>query len=300
MSSPFRPLAVDYLEFIKIFPLLVYPVEEHRPIASHRHGRFAELAIITDGSARHQSEAGWEPISKGDVLAIPVGRSHGYGDCEHMSLINILFDPHEMALPLNWQSQIPGYDSAFAFHEQSSAAARLVSRFRLSEQGLARAVQLCARIHDETVEQRGGYQAAAKGLFCVLLAELCRHEGTSESPVSEAMIRLSDLLGWLNRNYGRQISTAVMADYAHMSRSTLERHFREAFGKPPREFLIELRLRKAAELLHFTDADVGEVAAQVGLSDPSHFARLFRKHRGVSPSEYRKRGASQGRPSDGG
>lgn len=292
MSGLFRPIAVDYLAFIKAFPLLVYPVEEHRPIVSHRHGKFAELAIIADGSARHHFEAGSELISKGDVLAIPVGRSHGYGECEHLSLINVLFDPYEMAMPLQWQGQIPGYDSAFAFHTQSSAAARLVSRFRLGEHGLARAIDLCARIHDETLEQRAGYQAAAKGLFSALVAELCRHEGTSESPVSEAMVRLSDLLGWLNRNYGRHISTAIMAEYAHMSRSTLERHFRAAFGKPPREFLIELRIRKAEELLVYTDAEVSEVAVQVGMSDPSHFARLFRKERGISPSEFRKRAAS--------
>ncbi len=293
MTRLFQTLAIDYMVLFRVFPLLSYTVEDHLAIATHGHGSYTELAIITGGTALHHSPAGAAPISTGDVLSIPIGHAHGYSDCEQLSLINVMFDPEEMALPPQWQSQIPGYDSAFAFQAHSSAAAGFVSSFRLSEGALARAIELCSRIHDEIVERRAGYRVAAKALFCMLMVELCRREGASESPVSDVMIRLSGLLAWLDRHYAERISTATMAERAHMSRSTLERSFRAAFSISPRDFLIAVRLRKAAGLLQHSDADIAEVAAKVGIEDPSYLARLFKKHRGLSPSSYRKRTRSR-------
>jgi AraC-like DNA-binding protein len=294
MTRLFAPLAVDYPALFRVFPMVPYPVEDHVPFASHGHGRCAELAIIAGGTALHHSAAGTTAISRGDVLFVPVGHSHAYSECKQLSLVNLKFDPEEAALPPQWQSHIPGYHTAFALQGNPPAASGFVSCFRLGEAGLLRAIDLCRRIHNEVVEQRAGYRAAAKALFCMLMVELCRHEGTSESPVSDAMIRLSGLLGWLDRHYGERISTASMAERAHMSRSTLERHFRAAFNMSPRDFLIELRLRKAAELLQHSDEDIAQIAAMVGIEDPNYLGRLFKKHHGLSPRSFRKKVAEGG------
>jgi AraC-like DNA-binding protein len=54
-----------------------------------------------------------------------------------------------------------------------------------------------------------------------------------------------------------------------------------------RDYLMRLRIETAARRLRSDDVSVLEVACSVGFNDPSHFARLFRRHMGVTPTAYR-------------
>lgn len=69
--------------------------------------------------------------------------------------------------------------------------------------------------------------------------------------------------------------------------STLRRHFKNAFGFSPKEYLLSLRLRKAKELLVFTQQSIAEVAQSVGFLDPYYFSRLFHAKEGLTPSLFR-------------
>ena len=66
------------------------------------------------------------------------------------------------------------------------------------------------------------------------------------------------------------------------------RLFKRATGLPPSQYHIRLRLDTARRLLRETDRSVIEVANAVGYSNPSHFAQLFRKDTGITPSDYRR------------
>jgi len=63
--------------------------------------------------------------------------------------------------------------------------------------------------------------------------------------------------------------------------------FREQIGVPPRQYLEELRLQRAAQLLRSTGLPVGEIAAETGYANAFYFSSRFRKMFGKSPSEYR-------------
>lgn len=82
---------------------------------------------------------------------------------------------------------------------------------------------------------------------------------------------------------------ALARDVAGCSPGHLARLFREKSGISFQEFLIELRLQKAAELLERTDQAVGKIARRVGYLDPSRFAAHFRRRFGRSPAAYRDR-----------
>ena len=60
----------------------------------------------------------------------------------------------------------------------------------------------------------------------------------------------------------------------------------------PVNYLIELRLNRAKELLKYTPLPVNEIALSVGIANPYYFSRLFKKHTGTSPTEYRKESPS--------
>ena len=61
----------------------------------------------------------------------------------------------------------------------------------------------------------------------------------------------------------------------------------EIMGVSPQQYLIDLRLRNARDLLISTDLSISEVARSVGYDDPLYFSRLYRKHYGLSPRESR-------------
>jgi AraC-like DNA-binding protein len=66
------------------------------------------------------------------------------------------------------------------------------------------------------------------------------------------------------------------------------RLFRQTFSRTPHEFLTELRLRKAKELLSLTSRSVTEICFDVGFESLGSFSTLFRKWTGQSPIQYRR------------
>ena len=90
---------------------------------------------------------------------------------------------------------------------------------------------------------------------------------------------------------GRRFSLELLADSAGMSRSAFAQRFKAAFGRSPMDFLKELRLQRAAQLLKTSDRPVKSIADQVGFDSRSHFSRSFTDYYGSSPAEFRE-GAS--------
>jgi transcriptional regulator GlxA family with amidase domain len=85
----------------------------------------------------------------------------------------------------------------------------------------------------------------------------------------------------------------ALASYARrcgLSVSRFSEAFREHCGVSPMTYFTELRLQRACELLDTSDLQVGEIAERLGFQDALYFSRLFRKHTGIPPTAYRKRG----------
>ena len=63
--------------------------------------------------------------------------------------------------------------------------------------------------------------------------------------------------------------------------------FKEATGENFIEYLTNLRIEKAKELLDNTEMSMKEICLEVGYSNPNYFSRIFKKSVGVSPTEYK-------------
>jgi AraC family transcriptional regulator len=73
-----------------------------------------------------------------------------------------------------------------------------------------------------------------------------------------------------------------------MSEFHFNRLFKRATGVPPSQYQIKLRMDAARRLLRETKRSMITIAIEVGYSNPSRFARLFRKETGLSPTDYRR------------
>ena len=70
--------------------------------------------------------------------------------------------------------------------------------------------------------------------------------------------------------------------------SLFYRQFKEYTGQTPLQYILDIRLTTAKKMLESTDYSISEISASVGYDNALYFSRLFHKHIGVSPKEYRK------------
>lgn len=93
---------------------------------------------------------------------------------------------------------------------------------------------------------------------------------------------------YFNEHYNEPISIQDYAESRNMSVCWFQRNFKQIVSYTPMQYLLTIRVNNAASLLETTDYAMAEIAAIVGYEDPLYFSRLFRKVKGMSPSEYRK------------
>lgn len=108
--------------------------------------------------------------------------------------------------------------------------------------------------------------------------------GTPKKTVSED---ISAVIEYVNKNYRSEITAAQLIKIANVSYPKLYKDFVKEFGISPMEYVCRCRLGKAQLLLESSDMSIKETALQSGFSDPLYFSRCFKKHIGISPSEYR-------------
>jgi len=102
-----------------------------------------------------------------------------------------------------------------------------------------------------------------------------------------------DDLQWImesNCFYNMQLNE--YARLCHRSLSSYKRDFLNTFGVPPGRWLLEKRLKRAAQLLSHSDKSITEVVCDSGFTNVSHFNRAFKKQHGLSPVQYRKQNSS--------
>ncbi len=95
------------------------------------------------------------------------------------------------------------------------------------------------------------------------------------------------VIAYIEDNLGSSLQVERLADIAEMSRAHFVRRFTLAMGRPPSDHVLEQRLARAERLLLATEMSVGEIARLTGFADGNYFAKVFRKHRGAAPLEYR-------------
>ena len=93
---------------------------------------------------------------------------------------------------------------------------------------------------------------------------------------------------YFNEHYSEEICIDDYAKSHNMSTSWFIRNFKQYTGSTPMQYILNKRIYNAEALLQNPQYNVTEVALIVGYDNPLYFSRIFKKMKGVSPSEYRK------------
>ncbi len=145
---------------------------------------------------------------------------------------------------------------------------------------LTTAAELCRDVLSATPPNRYALAHRSFGLICELL-EVCQAAGVvAPAPGLEAA------RAWAQANLHRSLGVDDLARRAGLSRWHFTRCFTAAYGRPPAAWLSEARIQLAAGLLA-RGRTASDAARRAGFTDASYFSKVFRRHTGMRPRDWR-------------
>ena len=92
---------------------------------------------------------------------------------------------------------------------------------------------------------------------------------------------------YIDRNYSRNIKITRFSDEYYFSKEYLTRQFKAKYGCGIYEYVLQVRMTRARELLQNPEIKIQDIAQRVGYTDKNYFSKAFRTYYGVSPTEFR-------------
>ena len=284
-------------------PLYVEEVARGAHPARKFHGHtFMELVLVQSGPGLHLIQADPErlpphrdktpssefasEIQAGDVLLIYPGVSHSYDRTETLGLVNLVYDPRKLALPLLDGEMMPLFDRLFT--PRRAINPELVARplLHLSPAGSATLSGKIAELAEELSSNRPGRNFYCAAIFMEIIVTLCRAgETAEEAPVPEFLI--GDAIRYMYDHLSEPIEIDDLLGVVHMSRRNFFRRFRSATGSTPHAYLKDLRFSHATRLLCRTDLTITEIALKSGFCDGNYLCRLCQERTGMTARRFR-------------
>ncbi len=197
------------------------------------------------------------------------------------------------------EERLEGHNSYIAFFIDTPLFSAVLAEYGLTPTDLPRVQSLTAdeplyeyltAFFREGRERRPGRAPVLRSLATVIAHRLVRRliGDMSESSPGDCM-EIHRLAGWLKGRLEARITVSQIADFLHMSESSLNRFFKRETGQSPMEFVAQLRLEQARAWLGLGSDSITAVAQRCGFSSSSHFSSAFAAAFGISPRDYRKR-----------
>ena len=255
-------------------------------IRAHRHRNLFQILLIEQGGGEMTFEAARLPFAAPAAILVPAAVAHGFR-----------FQPN---LTRGWVLSFTE-DAAGLLADRAGEA---LSRLRaLAVQPIvpiaedaerSRLSALCAELFEESSLAREGYRLAMRGLLALiaigvarLAARRARTGSVTLQPADATVARLRALV---DESFRRERQLGFYAEQLGMTVDRLNDHVKRATGVTAGHLVRQRVLSEAKRQLVFTAQPIQDIANELAFSDPSHFARFFRKHTGTTPHEFRDQG----------
>jgi len=154
-------------------------------------------------------------------------------------------------------------------------------------------IQKCVQLCDTADSSEVEVQSALYRLFHTI-ETLSASRHIPEYKYSAIYRHVQKAKGYVHFNYMNPLSISQIAEHLGLERTYFSKIFRLVEGATPQEYLLNCRIKAAANMLTDSAYSVGEVSGLVGMHDVHYFSRVFKKITGLSPMRYRRRQESNG------
>jgi AraC family transcriptional activator of pobA len=251
-------------------------------IRAHRHRNLFQVLLIDRGGGDMTFEATTIPFEAPCAILVAPTVAHG-----------LRFRP---AVTDGWVMSFTE-DAAQALGDRSGEAlARLKSLatepvVALGVGDHARLAKLAVELHEERFLARAGFRIAMRALLALIAVEVARiaanrvrADAVALEPTDTTVATLRTLV---EENFQKERQLAFYAGKLAMTVDRLNDHVKRATGVTAGHLVRQRVLTEAKRQLVFTTQPIHEIAYDLAFSDPSHFARFFRKQTGTTPHEFR-------------
>ncbi len=148
------------------------------------------------------------------------------------------------------------------------------------------------RIFKQMIQELQRCQTDYKELLALLLRQILisiHRQLTNEHKLRNEYLdkEIELAIQYFNDNYNTEINIEAYAASRGMSVSWFIRNFKQYTNTTPMQYIVSIRITNAQVLLETTNYNITEIGSIIGYDNPLYFSRIFRKQKGVSPSEYR-------------
>lgn len=254
----------------------------------HSHD-FSELFIVLRGQGVQWLNGTESLVTAGDVYLLQGEQVHYFHDRQNLEIMNIMYDPKKLALPESELRRMPGYCSMFMLEPTYRKEHSFASRLHLQKLPLAHVQALSEELQQECDEKNAGFEVMARIKLLTLITYLSRAytETATETVESQSLNRVGNIISSLEKDFTKDWKLKELSQMSHMCTSTLLSVFRKATGQTPIDYLVNLRIQRAMELLRQTDLTITEIAFEVGFNDSNYFTRKFRSINNMTPTQFR-------------
>lgn len=141
--------------------------------------------------------------------------------------------------------------------------------------------------HRRLIKSAFWEMASINDTYSIIL-NLVEQNGSSYIPSRKKQM-IAPAIGYIAENYTKKISNDTLAGLIGCSTVYFRKLFREIYGIPPIEYVKELRIKKAEEMLRSDHGSITDIALALGYANIYDFSRDFKKRTGISPRGFAKR-----------
>jgi AraC family transcriptional activator of pobA len=251
-------------------------------IRAHRHRNLFQILLIERGGGEMTFEAVSIAFEAPCAILLPATIAHGFRFRPAVTDGWVMTFTEDVA-------EAMGDHRGEALAQLKALAAEPV--VLLGEAERDRLLKLAVELHEERFLARPGFRIAMRGLLALIAVEVARlaagrarAEPITLEPTGATVEALRKLV---EEHFQKERQLAFYADKLAMTVDRLNDHVKRATGVTAGHLIRQRVLTEAKRQLVFTSQPIHEIAYDLAFSDPSHFARFFRKQTGTTPQQFR-------------
>lgn len=260
----------DVFRFISFYPGETYGPHEHLRI---------EINYVKKGNCILHLDNESVTFREGETMIITSNVSHLFeAGSEGTTLMQLEFLP-EIFSHFNLNSNSSTNPNPVFLFSEKNRLIKIVNNVRIM-----RAVQ---RIVNELEDKGSYYNYLIVMYYAELLVLICRYMEESYLPICTNE-SLKKAIAYIRLNFHQDINISNVASHIGISERYLRNLFPQYLNLSPLDFLNQIRINKAIELLRNTEMSVKEICFQCGFRSPQYFSHLFKQLVGTSPRNITK------------
>ena len=253
-------------------------------IGAHQHTILSQCIWVSDGPAAAVLDERRADLAGPSVVIVPAGTVHGF---------KFGADTLGHVLTVDLARVLGTAGSAHQAPIEALFASPRAADLRRDPQLAARVQQLLERLENELRQPDSAAAPVGSWLACSvlwMLAQAIAAHGAGGPPGSHDRERLRRFRHLIESNYLKHWPVERYARKLALSDTSLNRLCRRLAGSTASDLIQQRLASEARRRLVHAAGSVSGIAAELGFKDPAYFSRFFRRHSGVSPNEFRRRG----------